>query len=79
MRFYRLRWLQSWESPHPPFRIEGANKRPGSVDFGRRLINYALPRGDLTIDPQCQYLLSCLAGYKGSDLGEDKHCPALLR
>ena len=66
----------------PPFRIEGANKRPGSVDFGRRLINYALQRGDLTIDPQCQYLLSCPAGYKGSDLGEDKglsHGIAALR
>ena len=65
-----------------PFRIEGANKRAGSVDFGRRLINYALQRGDLTIDPQCHYLLSCLAGYKGSDVGDDKelsHGIAALR
>ena len=65
-----------------PFKITGANKRPGSVDFGRRLINYALQRGDLTIDPSCQYLLSCLAGYKGSDVGDDKalsHGIAALR
>ena len=65
-----------------PFRIEGANKRPGSVDFARRVINYALQRGDLTVDPRCTYLVSCLAGYRGVDTGDDKalsHGVAALR
>jgi phage terminase large subunit-like protein len=66
----------------PPFRIEGANKRAGSVDFARRIINYGLQRGDLTIEPRCTYLASCLAGYRGIDTGDDKalsHGVAALR
>ena len=69
-------------SSRPPFRIEGANKRAGSVDFARRIINYALQRGDLTVDPRCTYLVSCLAGYRGIDTGDDKalsHGVAALR
>ena len=48
-----------------PFRILNAFKKAGSIDWGNRIINYAFKRGDLTINPSCEYLNHALSHWQG--------------
>lgn len=52
--------------------IENAWKGRGSRDYGFRVINYALARGDLTVSPGCRAVLDALANWRGTDKGDDK-------
>lgn len=55
----------------PPFRILGPDKTPGSVDWGLRVVNHALRRGDLVVHPRCVNLSKTLRHWKGSKTGDD--------
>lgn len=49
----------------PPFRIKGADKSPGSVDFGMRVLNHAAHRGDLIVHEDCYHVIDSLRNWCG--------------
>lgn len=51
---------------HPPFRIRNADKSPGSVDFGMRVVNHAAHRQDLQVHERCTGLIDSLRNWKGA-------------
>ena len=54
-----------------PFRLTKPYKGPGSVNWGLRIINYALRRGELSIHPRCRSVIECLTHWQGTKKGED--------
>lgn len=63
-----------------PFRVQDAYK--ADMDFGLRLVNWMLRRGELTIHPRCTGLLKTLRHWQGKSTGEDgelKHMADTLR
>lgn len=55
----------------PPFRLIRPYKGAGSVNWGLRIINYALRRGELTVHPRCKKTIEMLTHWKGGKKGED--------
>lgn len=63
-----------------PFRIQDAWK--ADADYGLRLINWMLRRGELTVHPRCTSLMKTLRHWKGTTRGDDgelKHFADALR
>lgn len=58
--------------------LRAPDKRPGSVDYGTRLINLAMMRGHLLIHPRCLGLLKSVKHWKGKD-DDLKHMVDALR
>lgn len=57
---------------HPPFRIRGADKAAGTVDYGLRIVNHAAARKDLLVHPRCSNILETLRHWRGkTDATED--------
>lgn len=66
--------------PHQPsFHIRSAWKRPGSVDFGIRLVNNQLKRGDLLICESCEGLIEAARHWEGEKSGDLPHRIDALR
>ena len=61
-----------------PFYIRPAKKGRGSVQWGCRVLNYALKRGDLVIHPRCKNLIRSLRHWEGAD-DKYKHAIDALR
>jgi len=49
----------------PPFRIRNADKSPGSVDFGMRVVNHASHRNDLMVLDKCTHTLDSFRNWLG--------------
>lgn len=47
--------------------IERPNKKPGSIDYGIKLLNAALKRGHIKIHPRCSNLILALKTWDGSN------------
>lgn len=47
--------------------IRPPNKRPGSVDYGCRLLNMALRRGHLRVHPRCKGQVQSIQHWRGKD------------
>lgn len=48
-----------------PFRIRNADKSPGSVDYGYRVLNYASDRRDLRVLERCEHVLAMFRNWRG--------------
>jgi phage terminase large subunit-like protein len=59
--------------PRPPFYIQSAHKAAGSVDWGNRILNYGFKRGDITINPRCEYLIKAFSHHTGKNACDLKH------
>lgn len=52
-------------SRHAPFRIRGADKSAGSVDYGLRVVNHACYRGDLVVHERCTAIMDAMRHWQG--------------
>jgi len=50
---------------YPPFRILNADKSPGSVDYGMRVLNHASHRDDLSVHERCTNMHDTMRNWKG--------------
>ncbi len=65
-----------------PFRLETPSKGPGAYDWGLRVLNQALARGELTIHERCERLIYSCRHWRGGKTGDDgqlKHLIDALR
>jgi hypothetical protein len=68
----------------PPFRVLTADKSPGSVIWGQRVISQAFRKRRLRVHKRCRRLVYCLQHWKGgkrpgTDDGDLSHLPDTLR
>jgi phage terminase large subunit-like protein len=48
-------------------RIQKAKKGPGSVEYGSRMLHYAMLRGHLRVSTHCKRLMECLSHWEGDN------------